>query len=631
MALNPPQVGLLSVFSTTVVMQHQLVGAVVTLHKDGASFELGLASSPWEVFALPPGMNLRKDDLVMATQSLAGDTSPPGIPAIVEGVGQTASSPRPHPDSHIYACAGNVALDGMTPGTRAEILIGGQVVGSAIAPEGAAMVELSQGVPATGTVQARARTGNLAPVTVTLPPADAPPLDSTERLSAPRFGLAPMECMTHLRIEGVVPGATVVLTRDDGSQQREPFPTPTWVMPLATPVKAGERLTLRQDLPFCEIQGHETTADAGPVTLAAPRLTSAWCSGRVNVTHLVPGATVVFQAEDGTELGRSGASGTTCQFTLIQPTSFRFFARQELCGVQSGPSNLVSSGNDPDLVDLTKPSPVIAQPLHACQTAVRVSGQVKGGLVEIWSHTRGMIGWRHSIGPESTVVVSALLDQETVEAHAVSCAQQEGFSPAVTAVRATLRTPVIDTLHAGAASVSVRDVAVGATLELYVDGHVTNTLIVDQDPIVVAVPPLAADQRVRARQYLCGRVAECEDVLVVDQPTTPDPQHGVSTVLIHNCHTSHRKVSVWNLDHTAVSATRVDSLDADYDDWGTCPAFAAPLEVELEDGHVHEIVVVDPDATGCEGQDDPMVMACRRNAGVFLGDSNGPSVTFFAN
>jgi hypothetical protein len=140
MPLNPPQVGRLSVCSTTVVMQHQLPGAEVTLLKDSLSFPLGRAKSVWEVMKLPSGMNLTRDDRIFATQSLNGETSPVGINSIVEGTGPTASLPRPHPDSHIYVCAGNVALGGMTPGTNAEVLIGGSVVGKALAHEGAAIV-----------------------------------------------------------------------------------------------------------------------------------------------------------------------------------------------------------------------------------------------------------------------------------------------------------------------------------------------------------------------------------------------------------------------------------------------------------------------------------------------------------
>jgi hypothetical protein len=627
MPLNPPQVGRLSVCSTTVVMRHQLPGAEVTLHKDSRAFSLGSAKSVWEVMKLPSGMNLTRDDRVLATQSLGGETSPFGIPSVVEGTGPTASLPHPHPDSHIYVCAGNVALGGMTPGTNAEILIGGSVVGKALAHEGACIVALSTGVPSSSSAQARANTCGQQPVTVTLPRGDPTPVGESERLPAPAFGSPLMDCVTWLRIDAVVPGATVFLTRGDGSEQKWSFATRSWLVPLVGPLEDGETVRLRQEFDQCRILGIERTGRVERLTLKAPRLASPWCTGRVTVTELMPGATVIFFAADGTELGRSGAAGTTCQFTLIQPHAFALFARQELCGVLSAPSNSVSAGTDPDLVDLTPPRPVIVEPVHACQRRVRVTGQVNGGVVEIWSHVRGMIGWRHAMGSETTVDVPALLDREPIEAHATTCSGQSDKSRVVQATQVAVGTPVIDAPHAGATAVTVHDVAAGAQLDIYVEGRFTTSVIVDADPTEVPVPALAAGRHVRARQYLCGRVGECEDVRVSDVPSTPQPKEGFAKVLLHNCHTEQRTVHVWNLDHTAGTASEIGSLEQDYDDWGTCPSGGDPLEVPLEDGHVHEIVVVDPGAIGCEDQDDPQVVACRRDALVFLGSGTGATFT----
>jgi hypothetical protein len=301
MPLNPPQVGRLSVCSTTVVMQHQLPGAEVTLLKDSRAFPLGLAKSVWEVMRLPSGMNLTRDDRIFATQSLNGETSPVGIPSIVEGTGPITSLPHPHPDSHIYVCAGNVALGGMTPGTNAEILIGGSVVGKALAHEGAAIVELSTGVPSASSVQARGTTCGQQPVTVTLPRADPTPLDQFERLPAPSFGSPLMECVTWLRIDAVVPGATVFLTRGDGSEQRWAFATRSWLVPLARPLQNGEPLTLRQEFVLCRISGERARGRVERLAVGVPKLTSPWCTGRVTVTNLTPGATVIFFASNGAE------------------------------------------------------------------------------------------------------------------------------------------------------------------------------------------------------------------------------------------------------------------------------------------------------------------------------------------
>jgi hypothetical protein len=467
-------------------------------------------------------------------------------------------------------------------------------------------------------------------VTVPLPRADPAPLDQFERLLAPSFGSPLMECVTWLRIDAVVPGATVFLTRRDGSEQRWAFATRSWLVPLARPLQNGEPLTLRQEFVLCGISGERATGRVERLAVGVPKLTSPWCSGRVTVTNLTPGATVIFFASNGAELGRSGASGTTCQFTLIQPHSFTFFARQELCGVLSAPSNSVSAGTDPDSIDNTPPRPVIVKPVHACQTQLRVKGQVNGGVFEIWSHLRGMIGWRHAMGSETTVDVPALLDQEPIEAVATTCSGQSANSfPVVKATQATLGTSVIDTPHAGSTAVSVRNVTVGAQLDLYVENRFANSVIVAGDPTEVPVLALVVRQHVHARQYLCGQVVECEDVPVIEAPSTPQPpKTGFSKVLLHNCHTEQRTVTVWDLDHTAGTTSQVGSLEQEYDDWGTCPSHSDPLEVQLKDGHLHEIVVVDPGAIGCEGQDDPLVVACRRDALVFKGSSSGSAFTY---
>lgn len=223
----------------------------------------------------------------------------------------------------------------------------------------------------------------------------------------------------------------------------------------------------------------------------------------------------------------------------------------------------------------------------------------------------------------------ALLHNEPIEAHAVSCAGQAGESDVVTALAiGDLRTPfVASPVHEGSSSVTVHNVTTGALVDVYVDNRFVNSVIAETDPADVPVPVLSRNQKVRARQHLCGQVRDGEPVTVVSAPV-PEPQDGISKVVLFNCHTSARTVSVWVLDHTAGMKTPAGSLEHNYDDWGTCPAQGEPLEVELDHGHLYEIVVVDPGAIGCNGQDDPMVAACRRDVLPFLGSSSGPEFTY---
>jgi hypothetical protein len=630
MPLNAPQVGRLSVCSTTVTMQYQIPGARVTLHVDGSPIPLGEATTAWEVMKLPAGLTLPRNALVVATQEFEGETSPPGPAVMVQGLGATASRPQPHPDSHIYECAAFVALAGVTPGASVEIRKGGSVLGTGVAGSGAVVVELNSPVPASEALVARATGCGQQLVSITLPRGDKAPLTAGGMLPAPMFGSPVMACVDSLRIDGVVPGATVILTRGDGSVERHPFATRTWLIRLVRPLELGESLKLRQEFQFCKIVGEDRPERVGPLTVGPPTLTSPWCAGRVTASDLIPGAILTFFAADGTELGRSGVPGTSGQFPMQQPMAFKFFARQEMCGTVSEPSNTVSANTDPDLVDLTPPSPVIVAPVLACQTEVTVRGQVgTGGLVEVLSESRGMIGWRHALTDETIVTVASLLPNERIQARMVSCSLQEASSAFATAqVIPDIPSPRITApLHAGTKVVRVLDVKIGARLDLYVNDAFKVGVTVTSDPQDVNLPEaLVAGQRVNGRQGICDKWLGGEEEPVTAVPAIPPPAaSGFGKVVVLNCHTAHRTINVWSLDHTAGTKTRVGSLNPNYDDFGSCPAAGAPMEVKLADGHVHEIVFVDPGALGCEGQDDPMVVACRRDSMAIVGLSTGPA------
>lgn len=636
MPLNPPQVGRLSVCSASVTMQYQLPGADVTLHVDGSPVSLGRANTAWEVMKLPAGLSLQKDARVVATQTFQGETSPPGPAIMVQGLGASASRPQPHPDSHIYECAAYVALAGVTPGASVEIRSGGSILGKAIAGSGAVVVELNSPVPASPALLARATGCGQALVSVTLPKGDKAPLTAGGLLPAPIFGSPVIACVDALRIDGAVPGATVVLTRGDGSVERHPFATRSWLIRLGRPLDEGETLVLRQEFQFCKTVGEEQRVRVEALSVGPPTLTSPWCAGRVTVSDLVPGATLIFFAADGTEIGRSGVPGTSGQFPMLQPHAFKFFARQELCGKLSEPSNSVDAMTDPDLVNLTPPNPVIVAPVLACQTEITVRGQVgTGGLVEVFSESRGMIGWRHALTAETVVTVASLLPDEHIQARMVSCAGQDAMSPVVSAQTISdIPGPrVAAPVHAGTKVVRVLDVKVGARLDLFVNGAFAVGVTVTTDPADVNLPvALSPGQRVSARQGICDKWRAGKEEPVTAAPAPPAPAAtGFSKVVVANCHTAQRTINVWSLDHTAGSKTRVGSLPHNYDDFGTCPAAGAPLEVKLANGHLHEIVFVDPAAVGCEGQDDPLVVACRRDSFAIVGLSTGPAFPWQVN
>lgn len=637
MPLNPPEVGRLSVCSTTVLMQYQLPGADITLHVDGSRVDLGRAKSAWEVMDLPPGLQLRRDTSVLATQSLGGETSPPSIAMSVQGVGSSPSKPQPHPDSHIYACAGGVVLTGVTPGSSVEILSGSTLLGTEIAHDGGAAVKLSGPVPDSTPLTARVNTCGQPPVSVTLPVGDKPPIDQFERLPAPAFGSPLMECVEWVRIDQAVPCATIVLTRGDGSVHRQLIATTSWTFHLDRPLDDGEPLVLRQEFDRCNIGGEDRHATVGPLVVKPPTLSSSWCAGRVAAVDLVPGATLIFFGSNGIEIGRSGVIGPTGHFTVVQPQAPRIFARQELCGVPSEPSNSVEALTDADLVDLTRPRPVILEPVLACQTELTVRGLRPGGLVQVFSDDRGLIGWRQAIAEETTVTVASLLPGESVLAHAISCAGQAGDSPPAQALDVPDVHPprVAAPLRPGQKTVQVIDVQVGARLDVSVNGAFAAGTTVTSNPAEVNLPQaLQLGQLVRARQGICGVWrSDVEGTPVTPAPVpTPPPAVGLSKVVVSNCSTENHTIRVWNFDLTSGTKNEVGVLPSQRDDWGFCPGIGAPLEVKLTDGHLHKIVFVDPDAIGCEGQNDPLVVACVRDSfpqvGAVKGLNSGPAFPY---
>lgn len=119
-----------------------------------------------------------------------------------------------------------------------------------------------------------------------------------------------------------------------------------------------------------------------------------------------------------------------------------------------------------------------------------------------------------------------------------------------------------------------------------------------------------------------ARVAKTVTVNVEGQPQ-PQPST-FSRVEIFNCHTDHREVHIWVNDGTAGTGWRESGVhEAQYDNSGNCPS-GDPFAVQLEPGHVYEIVCVDVDGIACKNN-DPTELGCRRLHIVATGGANKPS------
>jgi len=114
------------------------------------------------------------------------------------------------------------------------------------------------------------------------------------------------------------------------------------------------------------------------------------------------------------------------------------------------------------------------------------------------------------------------------------------------------------------------------------------------------------------------------------QPASPAPSKpavpgGFRSVHIYNCHPDQHRLYFWNFDRTTGSSNTIGPIDAMYSESGFCPdPEDTPQVMALADGHVHTILAIDPDAIGCEGRNDPSVVACVNNGGNFSGSATGP-------
>jgi hypothetical protein len=122
-------------------------------------------------------------------------------------------------------------------------------------------------------------------------------------------------------------------------------------------------------------------------------------------------------------------------------------------------------------------------------------------------------------------------------------------------------------------------------------------------------------------------VADCRGHISAQQTVTVSKPvklpAGVAEILVFNCHVQRYTVSIWTNDLTAGTGwQRQGSLDAQYDQFGTCgqAVGAQPFVVKLQSGHQYEIVIVDP--AGC-GQDNPTIINCRKYETVVVGGATG--------
>ena len=108
------------------------------------------------------------------------------------------------------------------------------------------------------------------------------------------------------------------------------------------------------------------------------------------------------------------------------------------------------------------------------------------------------------------------------------------------------------------------------------------------------------------------------------KPSQPSAT-GFSSVRIYNCQADQDRLYFWNADQTAHTISKSGLTDAMYSIDGTCPdPNDSPQSFSLTTGHTYLVAAVDPSAIGCDGQNDPNVVACNIGTLALKGLSTGP-------
>ena len=381
MALLPlVVVGPLSVCSSSVRVQGQIIGATVNLFSNGLNVGTGIATWTDQIFPLPGGVTLAAGANVTATQTSGGATSPPSpSPVVVQKKPPVIGSVGCK--THIYECGQCLWLDGMVPGATVEVTVGGVVRGKGVAADGSARIGLAPQTALSNTLVAQQKACGTPGPQTNLPPPD--PLPGGNRQLPPPTVVGPLQaCQRAVTVSNVTDGAQVILTETPGFTEQACFDLPSLTFPCPS-LTQGASVSATQNMPKCEVHsGNSPTVTVGPPTpVPSPTVVPPLCAGSITVglTGLLPGAQVEI-LQNGVSLGTgsSPASSFVFEVPALHHGGSVITATQELCNHVSLPSNKVTV----DPAPATLPTPVVASPLFDCGAAV---------------HARNLPPWRDGL------------------------------------------------------------------------------------------------------------------------------------------------------------------------------------------------------------------------------------------
>lgn len=476
MALCIPFIeGPISEISQSILIKTALPGAMLTVSSIGTNHRTIVedTASGGEDRLFLSAVPLEAGDILVVKQTLGGDSSETNpkngfaVQAVPRGTlpGVVFNEP-------LQVCGEYVWVSSAIPGAKVEVRneFSGALLGEYISEEGNANFKLSRPIP-DKKISVRQVIPSLG---LAGPPSFGFPVRPYLELKPPKIKTPILACESQVLVSGVIAGATVILNRSPmGIQTTFGFPTNENWVPVGSPLKQGEILTVKQQLAIdCQVftdfsPGYavEATSQIQPPVVASPL-----CSGadRVKISNLIPTALVKIYL-DGVLIGTGQAPNTdTSDFQLDGLGVGMLSATQELCSHVSQPSVSVrvEPGSGEQIVRLL-------DPLYECARAVFVDNVKKGTSVQVWKkdgeQTTAISNVHYLYETEATIAISPLLKEgDYVWIEQWSCGHTRVSSISAQAMPIVIQRPYISyPLYHGNNTVEVKNAVPGGLIQVY--------------------------------------------------------------------------------------------------------------------------------------------------------------------
>ena len=522
MSLLPPTVSEpISECNGSVIVSGQRVGATISIFSGTTHIGGDVAFWGTQLHQLPFPLN--PGDLVFATQTLDGETSP-DVPqedrVQVQPVPADMSSAYVHMYSHVYRCGQCLRVCSAVPGARVEILANAVQRGADTATHGFAHIDLSPATDNGDVLQVKQIACGVEGPTLEVPAESLNVPNEKPNLPRPKISKALRACDRAITVTNLVPGAHVIIERSSGPTHHGCSPVGTWSAVGIPELQEGETVTVHQEFLACKVKSDTAEVIVEAATpVPVPVVSSPICEGttKVRVRQLRPGALIRILV-DGNVVGEANASSTTEVFQLGNGVSAgnRITASQNVCDNWSDQSEAVVVSSAPS--SITKPS--IPGPLNACASAIYVENLTPGAKVIfrdgvtrvprsasqlVWS-TAAVIGVDPALMPGEKIILS----MDSCGAHA------DSEPMTVEPVMDQFRPPQIGVpVFTNASWLPIYNTIPGATVEIAINEVWTYAIVATRTSLTAQVDPLPESTGIRVRQRICATVSPASSRVVV--------------------------------------------------------------------------------------------------------------------